>query len=112
LQKFGAANEFVAFLQSPQGQAMLSNGDVPETIRSRTSIRFVQIGILMLFAGIGIFIFVYMYGGTTDREMREVLAVLSFSGTTAISLGVGLFVTAAVTSIWERWSGGHDSSTT
>ncbi|UCD62940.1 MAG: hypothetical protein JSW34_09280, partial [Candidatus Zixiibacteriota bacterium] len=56
LQKFGAANEFVAFMQSKEGQALLSNAEPPERTRSRTSIRFVQIGILMLFAGIGIFL--------------------------------------------------------
>lgn len=112
LQKFGAADEFVAFLQSKEGRAMLCDDELPAKERSRTSIRLVQVGILMLFAGVGLILSARWYSGTPNSEMQEVLTVFTFSGTTAISLGVGLFVAALVTSLWERWSGVRDNKTT
>lgn len=112
LQKFGAADEFVAFLQSKEGKAMLCDDELPAKSRSRTSIRLVQIGILMLFAGAGLLLSAHWYSGTLNAELREVLTVFTFTGTTAVSLGVGLFVAALVTSLWERWSGEQNNRTT
>ena len=112
LQKFGAADEFVAFLQSKEGRSMLCDDQLPEKGRSRTSIRLVQIGSLMLFAGVGLYLSAYWYGEPPNADMAEVLSVFTFTGTTAISLGVGLFVAALVTSVWERWSGERNNKTT
>jgi hypothetical protein len=44
-----------------------------------------------------------------SREAREVMDFLILSGTVAISMAVGLWVTALVTMLWERRAGGSDS---
>ena len=103
LEKFGVAGEFMAFLQSHEGQAILCDGESPDKGQSRTNIRFVQAGTLLAFAGAGLFLCASQYRGTPDADLREVLAMLNVTGTIAISTGVGLFVAAAVTYLWERW---------
>lgn len=105
LEKFGVAAEFTAFLQSHEGQAILCDGESPNKGPRRTNIRFVQAGILLAFAGAGLFLCASRYSGTPGGDLVDVLAMLNFTGTVAISTGVGLFVVAAVTFLWERWLG-------
>lgn len=105
LKRCGTAGEFMAFLQSHEGQAVLCDGESPDRGRSRTNIRFVQAGTLLAFAGAGLFLCATQYRGTPGADLKDVLAMLNFTGTVAISTGVGLFVVAAVTYLWERWLG-------
>lgn len=104
LDKFGEAKEFVAFLQSREGQAMLYDGKSQDDSRSRTTIRFLQAGIILIFVGIGLFLCASRYDGTLTQDLSDVLALLTFTGTVSASMGVGLLASAAVTSLWERIS--------
>ena len=112
LDKFGSAGEFVAFLQSREGQAMLYDSTSPVLSRSRTNIRLVQAGILLAFVGSGLFVGVRLFPEAQIREATEAMALLIFSGTVAISMAVGLWVTAIVTMLWERRAGGSESHRT
>lgn len=112
LDKFGDAGEFAAFLQSREGQAMLYNSASPGLSRSRTNIRLVQAGILLAFVGSGLFVGARLLPEVQSSQAREVMDVLIFSGTIAISMAVGLWVTAIVTMLWERRAGGSESHRT
>jgi len=112
LDKFGSAGEFVAFLQSREGQAMLYDSASPGLSRSRTNIRLVQAGILLAFVGSGLFVGVRLFPEAQIREATEAMALLIFSGTVAISMAVGLWVTAIVTMLWERRAGGSENQRT
>jgi len=105
LEKFGGANEFLAFLQSREGQAMLYDGESANTYRSKTNIRFVQAGTLLAFIGVGLFLCASRYSGTPSRDLQEVVVMLYLTGTVATSAGVGLYVVALVTFLWERLLG-------
>ncbi len=109
LDKFGSAGEFVALLQSREGQAMLYDSASPASGRSRTNIRLAQVGILLAFVGSGLFVGARLLPEAQSREAREVMDFLILSGTVAISMAVGLWVTALVTMLWERRAGGSDS---
>lgn len=103
LTKFESATEFVAFLQSKEGLTMLYDCQAPERGRSRTNIRIVQLGTLLLFVGIGLFLCAARYHGTPDKDLQDLLAILNFTGTVTASTGIGLYAVAAVTYLWERW---------
>jgi hypothetical protein len=110
LDKFGSAGEFVAFLQSREGQAMLYDSAPPGVSRSRTNIRLVQAGILLAFVGSGLFIGLRLFPEAQSSEAREAIGLLIFSGTVAISMAVGLWVVALVTLLWERRLGASESN--
>ena len=112
LDKVGSAGEFVVFLQCREGQAMLYDSASPGLSRSRTNIRLVQAGILLAFVGSGLFVGARLIPEAQTREAREVMEVLIFSGTVAISMAVGLWVTAIATMLWERRAGGSESHRT
>ena len=105
LDKFGSAGEFVAFLQSREGQAMLYDSASPGLSRPRTNIRLVQAGILLACVGSGLFVGARLLPDAQSGEAREVMDFLMFSGTVAISMAVGLGVVAIVTTLWERRAG-------
>jgi len=109
LDKFGSAGEFVAFLQSREGQAMLYDFASPGVSRPRTNLRLVQAGILLGFSGCGFFVATRLLPGAQSTEAREVMDVLIFSGTVAIGMAVGLWVAAIVTMLWERRAGGSEN---
>jgi len=112
LDKFGSAGEFVAFLQSREGQVMLYDSASPGQSRPRTNIRLVQAGILVAFVGAGLFLSERLLPIAQSRADREVMDVLIFSGTVAVSMAVGLWVTALVTMLWERRAGGSEGHRT
>jgi len=112
LDKFGSAGEFVAFLQSREGQVMLYDSASPGVSRPRTNLRLVQAGILLAFVGCGFFVAMRLLPVAQSRADREVMDVLIFSGTVAVSMAVGLWVTALVTMLWERRAGGSESHRT
>jgi preprotein translocase subunit YajC len=103
LTKSPTTTEFVSFLQSKEGLAMLSDGQGPANGRSRTNIRIVQLGTLLAFVGVGFFFCAARYHGTPDKDLQDVLAMLNFTGTLAISSGIGLYAVATVAYLWERW---------
>jgi len=109
LDKFGSAGEFVAFLQSRERQAMLYDSAPPGLSRSRTNIRLVQAGILLAFVGSGLFVGARLLPEVQSTKAREVMEVLIFSGTIAISMAVGLWVTAIAAMLWERRAEGSES---
>jgi cobalamin synthase len=108
LDKFGSAGEFVAFLQSKEGKAMLYDFTSPAVSRSRTNMRLVQAGIILTFVGAGLFIATFLIPVMQGDQAKEVMALLIFSGTVAISMAVGLWVTALVTALCERRTGGSE----
>jgi len=112
LDKFGSAGEFVAFLQSREGQVMLYDSASSGVSRPRTNLRLVQAGILLAFVGCGFFVAMRLLPVAQSRADREVMDVLIFSGTVAVSMAVGLWVTALVTMLWERRAGGSESHRT
>ena len=103
MAKFGTADQFMSFLQSPEGQAILYEGNAPEINRRRTNIRFVQAGTLCLVIGVGLLLAAHLYEGVPTRDLLEIFSMLSYSGVVMASAGVGLYVTAVVTLIWQRW---------
>jgi hypothetical protein len=110
LEKFSSASEFLAFIQSDEGQSILCDNEVPNRNRPGPNIRFVQIGVLLVFVGIGLFLSAHRYQGTPSPDLKDLLALMNFSGTILISTGVGFFVVAIITSLWEKWFGEHESS--
>jgi hypothetical protein len=102
LDKFGSAGEFLAFLQSRDGQAMLYDHMSPGTSRTGTNMRLVRAGILLAFVAAGLFIGASVYPGTPDPDLKDVIALLNFSATIASSMAVGLWVVAMVNFLWER----------
>lgn len=106
LEKFGSAGEFVDFAQSKEGQIMFHVNDSPQVEPPRTKIRFAQIGILLVCVGVGLFIGASGDQTTMEGDLREVLIMMDFTGTVAISMGIGLLVVALVTLLWERWFSG------
>jgi hypothetical protein len=109
LDKFGSAGEFVAFLQSKEGKAMIYDFASPAVNRSRINMRLVQAGIILAFVGAGLFMATFLIPEMQGDTAKEVMALLIFSGTVAISMAVGLWVTAIVTVLWERRIGGSES---
>jgi hypothetical protein len=112
LEKFGSAGEFVDFVQSKEGQILFSIIDSSEANPPRAKIRFAQIGILLVCVGVGLFIGASGYQTTAERDLREVLIMMDFTGTVAMSMGIGLLAVAFVTLLWERWFGGSASEQT
>jgi cobalamin synthase len=70
--------------------------------------RLVQAGIILTFVGAGLFIATFLIPVMQGDQAKEVMALLIFSGTVAISMAVGLWVTALVTALWERRTGGSE----
>lgn len=112
LEKFGSSADFVAFLQSREGQAVISDSETGGNGSRKVAMRFVQAGIVVTFIGAGLFLSAARYHGDMSADLQEVLPMLNFSGTTAVSMGVGLIVVALVTAVWGRWAAGSDSSST
>ena len=109
LDKFGSAGEFVAFLQSREGQTMLYDSASADFTRSRTNIRMVLAGILLAFVGSGLFAGARLLPDAQSGEAREVMSFLIFSGAVALSMAVGLWVAALVITLWERRAGGSEN---
>lgn len=109
MEKFGAGNEFVAFLQSDEGQAIVGGNETSGNGSRKVPMRFVQVGIVLAFVGAGLLFSASRYHGAMTAELQDVLALLNFMGTTALSMGVGLIVVAMVTALWERWAGADNS---
>ncbi|MBM3749061.1 MAG: hypothetical protein FJW34_25115, partial [Acidobacteria bacterium] len=75
LDKFGSAGEFVAFLQSREGQVMLYDSASSGVSRPRTNLRLVQAGILLAFVGCGFFVAMRLLPVAQSRADREVMDV-------------------------------------
>ena len=112
LEKFGSSSEFMAFLQSSEGQAIITDSETGGNGSRKVAMRFVQAGIVVAFVGAGLFLSASRYHGAMNADLHDILAMLNFSGTTAVSMGVGLIVVALVTAVWGRWAARSDSSST
>jgi hypothetical protein len=105
LEKFGNAGEFVTFMQGKEGQALLFNGKTPERIRSRTVLRFAQAGSLLAVMAIGFFVTAQICNNFPGPDARDMYIGFNIFGMVVASLGVGLFVVALITRIWEKSTG-------
>jgi hypothetical protein len=112
LEKFGTAGEFLDFVQSREGQAIFNDLEPSKQNRSKFKIRMVQIGVLLVFMGAGSLIGASRFKGNMNPDVKDIAVVLSLLGTVAISMGIGFFVTAFVTYLWKRWSGGSQNNRT
>jgi len=104
LEKFGNAGEFVSFMQGKEGQAMLFNGKTPERTRSRTVLRFAQAGSLLAVTAIGFFVTAQICQNFPGPDATDMFIGFNVFGMVVASLGVGLFVVALITYIWEKMS--------
>ena len=57
---------------------------------------------MALFVGVGLYLCAVRYDGNPGQDLQDVLAILNFTGTVAISMGIGLFAVPAVIYLWEK----------
>lgn len=103
LEKFDSSPEFLEFMQSKEGQAMLFDGESAASGQTRPWLRHFQAGILVICIGGGFLAGAYCFPVSPDAELREVQVLVLLSGTVMISAGAGLTVAALAGSLWERW---------
>ena len=92
MDRVGNMKEFGEFLNTDGGQRFLhslstSRGDVPE----QRVLRALQAGIVLLFLGIGVFIYLRAFAIEYDA-----LEVFGFLGTVCTATGIGLIVSSAL----------------
>lgn len=102
IEKFGAAAEFVAFLQSREGQALLyPDGAVGES-RSRSVLRMIQAGIVLFVGGCGLLLHASNITDRADPNIANDVANYHYWGTIMISVAIALGIVALVTHWWEK----------
>lgn len=107
VDKFGTSQEFVSFLQSKEGQTMLYAQAPIKQQKSRSQLRFVQVGIILAVIGIACFLNAMQYTGETDINFIHKVQDLRYWGMLTIGLAIGLFLIAIVTGIWEKRFNGN-----
>ena len=85
LDKFSSAHDFAEFMQSPAGQKYMMSFTDAVTSPRQAIIKTVQIGIVLMFAGVGL-----------QNAQHYQLWLLDILGLLLMFVGVGFLISAAV----------------
>jgi hypothetical protein len=102
-ERFGSAEEFVAFASSPEAAPLFATLDASAAL-SRRLLSLVGTALLLLALGIGFWINALSLGGETDINFIREAADERWWGTLCLASGAGL-AAAAAASAWlgRRW---------
>jgi hypothetical protein len=102
-ERFGSADEFVAFAASPEAAPLFATLDASAAL-SRRLLSLVGTALLLLALGIGFLINGLSLGGETDINFIREAANERWWGTLCLASGVGLGAAAAATAwLGRRW---------
>jgi hypothetical protein len=102
-ERWGSAEEFVAFASSPQAAPLFATIDAPAAL-SRRLLSMVGTALLLLALGIGFWINGLSLRGETDINFIREAANERWWGTLCLASGVGLGAAAAATAwLGRRW---------
>lgn len=103
MERFGSADEFVAFASSPEAAPLFATLDASAAL-TRRLLSLVSAALLLLALGAGFWINAMSLGGGTDINFIREAAEERWWGTLCLASGVGL-AAAAAASAWlgRRW---------
>jgi hypothetical protein len=102
-ERWGSAEEFVAFASSPQAAPLFATIDAPAAL-SRRLLSMVGTALLLLALGVGFWINGLSLRGETDINFIREAANERWWGTLCLASGVGLGAAAAATAwLGRRW---------
>lgn len=93
IDKFGAAPEFIVFLQSEEGRAFIEENVTPSAALEKKILSSIQIGIISTLLGGGLLTMGNIFGGSLGGDLYIVLTV---SGTVGLMTGIGLLISAVI----------------
>ena len=93
IDKFGAAPEFVAYLQSDEGRQFIDENIVQSTSPLSKILLSIQIGVILTLLGIGLLVLGNIFGGSLGGDLYIVLTV---SGTVGAMVGIGFLISAGI----------------
>src|SRR5438874_5176462 len=97
IDRFGAAPEFIAFLQSDTGQKFIEENVHEAGPPHNKILGSIQIGVIATLLGPALFVLGIIFGG-------DVILVTSIVGTVALALGIGFLILAAIRyKLCTRW---------
>ncbi|HVP37320.1 MAG TPA: hypothetical protein VMT04_10020 [Terriglobales bacterium] len=105
LEKFGSAKEFTDFLETREGRKFMED-PLPSTATSISRIyRFIQAGIIVMLAGVALFLNAYRLRGETEIHFVNQVRDAQYWGTLSIAIGVGLLLAAVISYFFaKRWN--------
>ena len=95
LDKFGAAPEFIGYLQSDDGRKFFEESAVESSASSpmRKILFSIQIGVVATLFGLGLLVLANLFDQSLGGDLYIVLAV---SGTVGAMVGVGFLISTAI----------------
>jgi hypothetical protein len=93
IDKFGAAPEFIAFLQSEEGRAFIEENVTQSASPISKILGSIQIGVISALLGIGLLILGSIFGGSLGGDLYIVLTIC---GTVGLMIGVGLLISSVI----------------
>jgi Na+/H+ antiporter NhaD/arsenite permease-like protein len=111
VQKFNTSDEFVGFVNSEAGRQLLSPTTQPPKPQVFSTLRFVQVGVVLIMIGLGMLVHAHGLAGLTDPNFVHQREDLNYWGTVASATGFGLLVVAGITRWLSRKWGLFDSQT-
>jgi hypothetical protein len=101
LDRFGSADELLAFVRSDEGKQLLYGRSGTANPR-RSVMRFVQIGIVVFSLGVAFLANAMRLADETDLNFIRKVEDLRYWGTAAVAVASGLLVVAAVSYLMAR----------
>jgi hypothetical protein len=93
IDKFGAAPEFIAFLQSEDGRLFIEE-DVTRSAAPLSKVLFsIQVGVVLILFGSGLLALSNIWDNTLGGDLFIVLAI---GGTVSLMVGAGFIISAAI----------------
>ena len=93
IDKFGAAPEFIAFLQSEEGRQFIEENVAQSNAPMRKILGGIQIGIVLTMVGAGLLILANIF----DRSLGgDFFLIITVAGTVALMIGIGLLISVMI----------------
>jgi hypothetical protein len=93
IDKFGAAPEFIAFLQTEEGRHLIEENITQSAQPMRKILGSIQIGIILILLGTGLLALGNIFGSSLGGDLYIVLTV---SGTVGLMVGIGLLISVII----------------
>jgi len=95
IDKFGAAPEFIAFMQTEEGRAILEENLTPTDVATPLNkiLVSIQIGVILTLLGSGLLALGNIFGSSRGGDLY---IVLNIGGTASLMVGVGFLISSAI----------------
>lgn len=101
IDKFGAAPEFIAFLQSEDGRRLIEENITRSASPMSKILLSIQIGVILILLGAGLLTLSNIFDNTLGGDLYIVLAV---SGTISAMVGAGFVISSVISyKLSKRW---------